>query len=183
MHLDPVVDTFANKQATLWSEDVGIEHLKAPTPTTEGETCHLWNPKPLLFTRSTFGGPNAVLQAQIEFGSEGDSQSTVAWGNTRPQLVCRDNSLIRSFAPPQDHHRALGIALLYGPRGGGSFERGTPVVSLLLARIHETESRVMRRVQLRALARGQRLPGSRLAPRNASAHGARRPQAGPQKSI
>ena len=29
----------------------------------------------------------------------------------------RGNSVIRNSPPPYDHHRALGIALLYGPRG------------------------------------------------------------------
>ena len=30
--------------------------------------------------------------------------------------------------PPQDHHRALGIVVMKGPRGGAvSYERGTPV--------------------------------------------------------
>ena len=29
----------------------------------------------------------------------------------------RGTSLIRNSTPPQDHHRALGIVLLWGPRG------------------------------------------------------------------
>ena len=40
----------------------------------------------------------------------------------------RGTSLIRNSAPPWDHHRALGIVLLEGPRGVAAFyERGTPV--------------------------------------------------------
>ena len=51
-------------------------------------------------------------------------------------------SLIRNRAPPRDHHRALGIALLWGPTGRRflmdkvslqwylAHKRGTHVVSL-----------------------------------------------------
>ena len=36
----------------------------------------------------------------------------------------------KKHPPPKDHHRSLGIGLLYGPTGGGgSYERCTPVVS------------------------------------------------------
>ena len=34
-----------------------------------------------------------------------------------PHQPYRATSLTRTSPPPQDHHRALGIALLYGPRG------------------------------------------------------------------
>jgi len=53
--------------------------------------------------------------------------------NAVPRLVCRSQpyslgacsedayrgtSLIRKRPPPYDHHRPLGVSLLYGPRGG-----------------------------------------------------------------
>ena len=48
------------------------------------------------------------------------------WGGT-PEPY-RGTSLIRIPPFPWDHHRALGIVLLYGPRGGAvSYEQGTPV--------------------------------------------------------
>ena len=36
---------------------------------------------------------------------------------TRLRQSCRGTSLVRNSPPPQDRHRALGIVLLYGPRG------------------------------------------------------------------
>jgi hypothetical protein len=37
------------------------------------------------------------------------------------ELGYRSTSLIRNSAPPQDHHRALGIVLLQGRRGAMFF--------------------------------------------------------------
>jgi len=36
-------------------------------------------------------------------------------------------SLIRNCHPPQDHHRALGMALLQGPMGGGVLMSEVPL--------------------------------------------------------
>jgi len=41
----------------------------------------------------------------------------------------RDTSLIRNCPPPQDHHRALGIILLKGPRGALFLMSEVPVLS------------------------------------------------------
>ena len=59
----------------------------------------------------------------------------------------RGTSLIRNNPPPSDHHRALGLVLLWGPRGGAiAYERGTPaggtlptpsdLVRFVLARVY-----------------------------------------------
>ena len=45
----------------------------------------------------------------------------------------RDTSMIKNSPPTQEHHRALGVVLREGPRGGAvSTERGTPVPSFLV---------------------------------------------------
>jgi len=42
----------------------------------------------------------------------------------------RSNSLIRNSAPPQDHQRALGIVLLYGPTGARFLMSEAPLQGL-----------------------------------------------------
>ena len=45
----------------------------------------------------------------------------------RAYRTYRGTSLIRNSPPPPDHHRALGIVLLYGPRWVRSFISDVPL--------------------------------------------------------
>ena len=59
-------------------------------------------------------------------------------------------SLIRMSPPPSDRHRALGIVLLYGARGGAvSYERGTPVRFTRTANSDSTDVARSRRAGVR----------------------------------
>ena len=40
-------------------------------------------------------------------------------GRTQVRTMYRGTSLMRNSPIPWDHHKALGIVLLLGPRGGG----------------------------------------------------------------
>ena len=78
----------------------------------------LWD---IAIPRNDPAGLGIVLVQGMEFGGR---WSTGEQGRVE---VHRGTSLIRNGDPPQDHQRALGIVLLYCPRGAA--ERGHAMLS------------------------------------------------------